>query len=64
VAAQALLAEISRRDADLPPPPAVAGSVAETLVLRAHASLGRPDARLALQRAADSLVAPGLLLGL
>ena len=64
VAAQALLAEISRRDADLPPPPAVAGSVAETLVLRAHASLGRSDARQALQRAADSLVAPGLLLGL
>jgi hypothetical protein len=64
VAAQALLAEISRRDSDLPSPPAVAGSVAETLVLRAHASLGRPGALPALQRAADSLGAPGLLLGL
>ena len=64
VAAQALLAEIRQREADLPPAPAVAGSVAETLVLRAHAALGRSDARQALQRAADSLVAPGLLLGL
>jgi tetratricopeptide (TPR) repeat protein len=64
VAAQALLAEISGRESDLPAPPAVAGSIAETLVLRAHVALGRADARPALQRAADALAAPGLLLGL
>ncbi len=64
VAAQALLAEIRQQERDLPPAPVVAGSVAETLVLRAHAVLGRPDARAALQRAADALVSPGLLLGL
>ena len=64
VAAQALLAEIRQREVDLPPAPIVAGSVAETLVLRAHTVLGRSGARPALQRAANALVAPGLLLGL
>ena len=64
VAAQALLGEIRQRESDLPPAPVVAGSVAETLVLRAHAALGQTDVRPALQRAVDALVAPGLLLNL
>jgi hypothetical protein len=61
LAARALLAEIGGDDADLPAPPAVASSVAECLLLRAHAVLGNDAARQALTRAARSLAAPGLL---
>jgi class 3 adenylate cyclase/tetratricopeptide (TPR) repeat protein len=64
VAAVALLAEITGDSSALPDAPAVASSVAEALVLRAHAASGDPSARLSLQRAAQSLVAPGLLIGL
>ena len=62
MAALALLAEINGDDSELPDPPVVASSVAETLVLRAHVALGRTDVRPALQRAAGALAAPGLLL--
>jgi class 3 adenylate cyclase/tetratricopeptide (TPR) repeat protein len=64
VAAVALLAEITGDASALPPAPAVASSVAEALVLRAHAASGDGEARQSLQRAAQSLVAPGLLIGI
>jgi tetratricopeptide (TPR) repeat protein len=64
LAARSLLAEIRGDDADLPPPPVVASSVAETLLLRAHALTGNEVARQALDRATQVLVAPGLLAGL
>ncbi len=64
IAALALLAEISRDASELPDPPAVASSVSEILVLRAHVALGRDELRPVLRRAADGLVAPGLLVGL
>jgi tetratricopeptide (TPR) repeat protein len=64
VAARAVLTEISGDPTGLPEPPAVASSVAEALVLRAHAALGNEAAREALRRAAESLVAPGLLAGI
>jgi class 3 adenylate cyclase/tetratricopeptide (TPR) repeat protein len=64
IAALALLAEINEDASELPDPPAVASSIAETLVLRAHVALGRHDLRPFLRRAAEGLVAPGLLLGL
>jgi hypothetical protein len=61
VAGRALLAEITGDDSDLPEQPAAASSVAESLVLRAHAVLGNEIARQELRRAAQTLVAPGLL---
>ena len=64
IGALALLAEIRGDASGLPDPPAVASSVAETLVLRAHVALGRDELRPVLRRAADGLVAPGLLVGL
>ena len=64
IATTALLAEIDGNPANLPPMPVVASSVAEMLVLRAHAVLGAPDAIGPLQRAADALIAPGLLAGI
>jgi len=64
VAAMALLAEINHDPGDLPEPPVVASSVAETLVLRAHAALGDEAALDTLRRTTSSLVMPGLLIGL
>jgi class 3 adenylate cyclase/tetratricopeptide (TPR) repeat protein len=64
VAASALRAEISGDPSGLPAPPAVASSLAESLVLRAHVALGNEAARDPLRRAARSLAAPGLLIGL
>jgi class 3 adenylate cyclase/tetratricopeptide (TPR) repeat protein len=64
IAALALLAEINGDPTDLPAPPIVASSVAESLLLRAHVALGNAEAREPLQRAVRSLVAPGLLIGL
>src|SRR5262249_10128085 len=61
LAARSLLAEIGGDDSDLPAPPVVAASVAESLRLRAHAALGSEAARQGLGRAAQVLVAPGLL---
>ena len=61
--AQALLAEIDGDDSELPDPPVVAASIAETLVLRAHVALGRAAMRPALHRASVALAAPGLVLG-
>ena len=63
-AARALRAEITGDHAGLPPAPAAAHSVADALVLRAHAALGDDAARQALRRAADALASPGLTLGL
>jgi hypothetical protein len=64
LAARSLLGEIRGDDSELPEPPAAASSVAEALLLRAHASLGNEAARQALVQASDLLVAPGLLTGL
>jgi hypothetical protein len=64
IAALALLAEINGDPTGLPAPPVVASSVAESLLLRAHVALGNAEAREPLERAARSLVAPGLLIGL
>jgi class 3 adenylate cyclase/tetratricopeptide (TPR) repeat protein len=63
-AAQALIAEINGNTVGLPDRPEAAASVADSLVLRAYAVLGDAEARERLQRAAESLAAPGLLLGL
>jgi class 3 adenylate cyclase len=63
LAARALLAEIDGDGSDLPGPPAVAASVAESLLLRAHVAVGNQSAREALMLAARTLVAPGLLAG-
>ena len=62
VAAQALLAEIRQQERDLPPAPSWPAGRGDAGA-PAHAVLGRRDARAALQRAADALVSPGLLLG-
>ena len=64
IGALALLAEIRGDASCLPDPPAVAGSVAEILVLRAHVAVGNAAAQEALLGAARALAAPGLLLGL
>jgi class 3 adenylate cyclase len=64
IGALALLAEIRGDGSSLPDPPAVTGSVAESLVLRAHVALGHDAAQEPLHRAARALAAPGLLLGL
>jgi hypothetical protein len=64
LAARSLLAEICGDGSDLPAPPVVAASVAESLLLRAHAALGSEAARQGLGRAAQVLVAPGLLMRL
>jgi hypothetical protein len=64
VAALALLAEITGDASALPAAPAVASSVAEALVLRAHAASGDASARQSLQQASQLLVAPGLLIGI
>jgi class 3 adenylate cyclase/tetratricopeptide (TPR) repeat protein len=62
-AAAALLAEIDGDPTALPPMPAVASSVAELIVLRAHAVLGDISALEPLRRAVVTLAAPGLLAG-
>jgi hypothetical protein len=62
-AAAALAAEITGTG-DLPPLPASVSSIADALVLRAHAARGDATALEALRRGARTLVAPGLLLGL
>jgi hypothetical protein len=64
LAARSVLAEIGGDEPDLPPPPVIASSVAESLLLRAHAASGNDEARQSLLRAAQVLVAPGLLTGL
>jgi class 3 adenylate cyclase/tetratricopeptide (TPR) repeat protein len=64
LAARALLAEITGDGGDLPAAPAASSSLAESLLLRAHAVLGDDTARRALTDAARLLVAPGLLRGL
>ncbi len=64
LAARALLAEISGDGGGLPAAPPRASSLAESLLLRAHASLGDDTARGELAHAARSLVAPGLLSGM
>ena len=64
LAARALLAEISGDGGGLPAAPPRASSLAESLLLRAHASLGDDTARAELAHAARSLVAPGLLSGM
>jgi hypothetical protein len=57
------LAEISSDPSRLPDPPAVASSLAESLVLRAHVALGNEAALEPLRRAARALAAPGLVVG-
>ena len=63
LAAAGLLAEATGDISRLPRPPVQAAGVAEALVARAHARVGDADAADTLRRAAKSLAAPGLLLG-
>ncbi len=62
-AAAALAAEVTGAG-DLPPRPASVASIAEALVVRAHAAAGDAAALESLRRGARTLAAPGLLLGL
>jgi class 3 adenylate cyclase/tetratricopeptide (TPR) repeat protein len=63
-AATALLAEIVGDTSALPPPPTSAQGVTDVLVLRAYASRGDPAAREALRVATETLVMPGVMIGL
>jgi len=62
--AAALMAEITGQTADLPEAPSEARSVADVLVLRAHAVLGDADAVTALRTAVVRLAMPGLAAGI
>ena len=59
----ALLAEICSDPAQLPPKPDGADSIADAVVLRAHAIFGDSEAGEALREAAKLLMVPGLLAG-
>jgi hypothetical protein len=63
-AAAALQAEITGDGTGVPPAPASATSLSDTLVLRAHAARGDAAALDTLRRCAPTLAMPGLLLGL
>jgi hypothetical protein len=60
-AADALLAEIAADKDGLPPAPAVAASLTDALVLRAHVVSGDRAAADALRQATSTLAMPGLL---
>jgi class 3 adenylate cyclase/tetratricopeptide (TPR) repeat protein len=63
-AADALLAEIAVDTNGLPPAPAVAASLTDALVLRAHVVSGDRAAADALRQATSALAMPGLLTAL
>jgi len=64
LAAAALCAEITGDTSALPPPPSMAESLSDALVLRAYAVGGDRSAAEQLRKAAGALVMPGLLGGL
>ncbi|MGH9307064.1 MAG: adenylate/guanylate cyclase domain-containing protein [Acidimicrobiales bacterium] len=61
-AAEALLAEITGDRATLPPPPQIAGGLADALIVRTHARWGDEAAAATLVRLARTMAMPGLLL--
>ena len=63
VASAALFSEITGDTTALPACPSIAGGLADALVMRAYAAAGQETALDALRRAAETLVAPGLLAG-